>query len=126
MRTLSCDDPDYEPDYDNQHDSTDRRRAKGFNYHQGPEWVWLFGAYLRAWMHFARDGTDRAGLRRDVLRRLGPHWTMLQGGDFAGLVELTNRNGAYCRDSCATQAWSMATILEVLLAAENGPETCHK
>lgn len=33
---------------------------------------------------------------------------------WAGLPELTNKDGAVCHDSCATQAWSASTILDVL------------
>jgi glycogen debranching enzyme len=38
----------------------------------------------------------------------------LQENAYAGLPELTNSNGQHCNSACETQAWSAATILELL------------
>jgi hypothetical protein len=38
---------------------------------------------------------------------------LLHDSSYAGLPELTNSNGEPCPGSCPTQAWSMATLLEV-------------
>ncbi len=47
----------------------------------------------------------------EVLRR---HATCLQGNPFAGLPELTNKDGAACPGSCPSQAWSGAGMVEVI------------
>lgn len=108
MRTLDPEDPAYRPNYDNSDDSMDGQVARGANYHQGPEWVWLYGCHLQAMAKFGLIN------KANMLGRLNNHWNCLQSNDFAGLPELTNRDGSLCRDSCATQAWSSATILDAL------------
>ncbi|PJF17668.1 Glycogen debranching enzyme, partial [Paramicrosporidium saccamoebae] len=109
MRTLDPLDPSYRPDYNNGDDSQDPHIARGANYHQGPEWLWLLGFHLNALFHF------RQITSLEMLHRLQAHWKCLQG-DWEGLPELTNRDGAFCRDSCVSQAWSSATILDALLS----------
>ena len=113
MRTLDPDDWAYRGNYHNSDDSTDRTVAAGFNYHQGPEWLWPFGCFLQALIRFGRfpspDARDAA-----VYTLLQPHVALVQSPPWYGLPELTNANGAFCPDSCRTQAWSFATILEAL------------
>jgi glycogen debranching enzyme len=48
-----------------------------------------------------------------------PARSHIQTDPWAGIPELTNENGAYCSDSCNTQAWSASCLLDFL-------ETVHK
>lgn len=115
MRTLDPADWGYRPDYVNSLDNGDRAVAKGFNYHQGPEWLWPVGFYLRALIAFAGAlDLAPAALRHSVARLLRPHAAHIRASLWAGLPELTNRNGATCDDSCPSQAWSAATVLDAL------------
>ncbi|EFA84547.1 glycogen debranching enzyme [Heterostelium album PN500] len=45
--------------------------------------------------------------------------TYIQQSSYASLPELTNRDGAYCRDSCDSQAWSIGTIIASLCYLNN-------
>lgn len=118
MRTLDPIDMQYRPNYDNSNDSTDASIAKGLNYHNGPEWGWPLGYFLRAYLHF--DMLVGAGNKnpKETLHHL--HEILLtprryiQNDPWAGLPELTNENGSYCHDSCRTQAWSGSTLLDFL------------
>ncbi|KAA3676438.1 glycogen debranching enzyme [Paragonimus westermani] len=119
MRTLGPNDMAYRGDYYNDVDSTDYATAKGFNYHQGPEWLWPTGYYLRARLLFA--GILSANPRyksllnntmsecQNTLARLDK---TIRSTPWRSLPELTNSNGQFCRDSCAAQAWSVGCVLE--------------
>ena len=114
MKTLDPLDPMFSGKYRVSDQSDDWRTAGGFNYHQGPEWVWLFGCYLQCII--ISDGKLRA--RSRVYSLLRPHLEMINASEHGGLVELTDAGGDPCPDSCQIQAWSMATILDALISLE--------
>jgi glycogen debranching enzyme len=111
MRTLDPQDPHYRGDYDAGADSNDRTVAKGANYHQGPEWLWCTGFFYQAYIKYCcTTDQDKEKLRQSMLTLR----EALHNSPWKGLPELTNANGKPCPSSCPTQAWSAATMLDVL------------
>jgi glycogen debranching enzyme len=112
MRTLDRADWNYSGVYDN------GDASNGASYHQGPEWVWLFGHFVRAVVHFNESVLSGAQLQRKTRRLLDAHRKHLRenADGWFGLPELTNSDGATCHFSCPTQAWSFATLLEAMHA----------
>ncbi|KAK4560942.1 bifunctional 4-alpha-glucanotransferase/amylo-alpha-1,6-glucosidase [Recurvomyces mirabilis] len=117
MATLDPSDQEYHPDYINSDDSDNFQTAKGRNYHQGPEWCWPRGFFLRALLKFdlIRRTTreEKVEAFQQVTQRLHGCMQMIHDSPWAGLTELTNRNGSMCHDSCPTQAWSAGCIIDL-------------
>lgn len=122
MRTLDPSDYNYRPYYRNSEDSTDFLTAKGRNYHQGPEWVWCYGYFLRAYNYFhflynpkARNVSSTkpsSFLYQQLYKRLDGQRKWIRESPWAGLTELTNKNGELCSDSSPSQAWSTSCLLD--------------
>ena len=100
MRTLAASDPDYNGWYNNSDDSC------GYNYHNGPEWVWLFGHFVIACKKFSAF-SDEA-----ISAFMEPHARESKTSPWRSLPELTNMNGNFCEFSCPSQAWSVCCLLE--------------
>ena len=103
MATLDPSDLKYRPYYNNSEDSTDFQTSKGRNYHQGPEWLWPTGFFLRALLKFdlmrRQTKEERTEAFQQITRRLHGCKNAIRESPWAGLTELTNKNGEFCRDS---------------------------
>ncbi len=103
MATLDPSDLKYRPYYNNSEDSADFATAKGRNYHQGPEWLWPTGFFLRALLKFdlmrRETKEERVEAMMQIMRRLEGCKKAIQESPWRGLTELKNRNGEYCGDS---------------------------
>lgn len=96
----------FNPFYSNNDESSDFKTAHGFSYHNGPEWVWLYGFYVAAKCQFAK------GLRKEqLLGLLQNQCKYLLTDEWSSLPELTNRNGQYNDFSCKSQTWSISGFL---------------
>lgn len=114
IKTLDESDFNYNGYYDNSNDSYDRRIAQGFNYHNGPEWLWPVGYFLRSLLFYSKeDNQKKQESISYVKKHLGKLYDCMNSTDWKSLPELTNKNGQVCSHSCISQAWSFATIIEV-------------
>ena len=103
MATLDPSDFNYRPYYNNSEDSKDFATSKGRNYHQGPEWLWPTGFFLRAMLKFdlmrRTTAEGRTEAFQQTTRRLAGCKKAIEESPWAGLTELTNKNGEFCVDS---------------------------
>ncbi|KAJ4411109.1 bifunctional 4-alpha-glucanotransferase/amylo-alpha-1,6-glucosidase [Didymella pomorum] len=117
MKTLDPSDLNYRGYYINSEDSTDFHTSKGRNYHQGPEWLWPTGYFLRAFLKFdlkrRKTAEERVESYQQVTRRLAGCMKAIRESPWAGLTELTQKNGDFCGDSCPTQSWSASCIIDL-------------
>ena len=107
MATLDPSDFNYRPYYINSEDSGDFATSKGRNYHQGPEWVWPTGYFLRALLKFdlmrRHTKEERTEAFQQITRRLHECKRSIRESPWAGLPELTQKHGEFCGDSVSLE-----------------------
>ncbi|KAK6104908.1 glycogen debranching enzyme [Brugia pahangi] len=121
IKTLDPSDYNYCPFYNQDDDGTEKKTARGWSYHQGPEWLWVGMFFYRAKLAIAKiisEEKNRAEFyekaKRFVRSRMGAYWEHLKHSTWASLPELTNANGSPCYHSCGAQAWSIGCMLEMV------------
>lgn len=98
LRTLSPDDPRYQPVYRGD------QRARDAAYHMGMVWPWLLGPYL--------DAHRRIYGKGDILPRLlQPFVEHLREAGLGTISEIFEPEPPYRPVGCIAQAWSVAEIL---------------
>ena len=107
LRTLSPEDPEYQPHYGG--DMVARDNA----YHQGTTWVFPMGAYYMAYLKVY--GKEAAGYVRAQLDAMEP---MLREGCAGQLPEIYEGDFPTESKGCFGQAWSVGEILRVFEAIE--------
>ena len=109
VRTLDPEAPDYVPFYM----GTPSERDAG--YHQGTAWPWLLGPWFKAWRHAWPERTPATVDR--LLNDLHDH--LLHGG-LGSVSEILDADAPHAPRGCFAQAWSVASMLEIL--TEAGPD----
>ncbi|KAI1711883.1 glycogen debranching enzyme, glucanotransferase domain-containing protein [Ditylenchus destructor] len=119
--TLDPEDWAYNGNYNNDDDGTNKQTAKGWNYHQGPEWLWVASIYLSAKLKVAhrlkasgRNEKAWIDTLNEMKTRIHTYSNHLKISPWGSLPELTNQNGSPCLHSCPAQAWSVGCFLEAL------------
>lgn len=108
LRTLSPQDPQYQPFYGGSQFKRDMA------YHQGTTWVFPMGAYLRACLKvYGKEGIPQ------VKQALSNMENMLYEGCAGQLPEIYDGDSPQKGKGCYAQAWSVGEILRVYEELEN-------
>src|SRR5215475_12914685 len=103
LRSLSPDDPNYQPIY-----SGDLRSRDGA-YHQGTVWAWLIGPFVDAWLKVHPH--DRSTGRK-FLETFPQH---LSDNGIGTIGEVFDAREPHYAGGCIAQAWSIAEVLRAWL-----------
>ncbi|CAD8185334.1 unnamed protein product [Paramecium octaurelia] len=111
VKTLDPAASEYVHFYDNNDQSHIFNVSHGFSYHNGPEWVWVYGYFIKALIAIH----SKEHINRQLFYSyLSNHKVTLHQNEWYSLPEMTNGNGEYNIFSCRAQAWSIACILEAI------------
>lgn len=79
---------EYVPYYDNSDDGIQPKTAHGFSYHNGPEWVWMHGYYLKALLEINKRVPQFT--KEKLMSYLANHKRHITKSEWLSLPEMTN------------------------------------
>ena len=109
LRTLSPQDPQYQPYYGGE------QLKRDLAYHQGTTWVFPMGAYYRAFLKVNGNSRDAVEAVKVGLANIK---TMLRQGCAGQLPEIYDGENPSEGKGCFAQAWSVGEILRVYEAIQ--------
>ena len=110
LRTLSPEDPQYQPYYGGE------QLKRDMAYHQGTTWVFPMGAYYRACLKVHGNTPETVEAVKVGLANIK---TMMRQGCAGQLPEIYDGENPSEGKGCFAQAWSVGEILRVYEAIEN-------
>ena len=110
LRTLSPEDPQYQPYYGGE------QLKRDMAYHQGTTWVFPMGAYYRAYLRVHGNTPEAVETVKVGLANIK---TMMRQGCAGQLPEIYDGENPSEGKGCFAQAWSVGEILRVYAAIEN-------
>ena len=109
LRTLSPEDPQYQPYYGGE------QLKRDLAYHQGTTWVFPMGAYYRAYLKVHGNAPEAVDAVKMGLSNIK---TMLRQGCAGQLPEIYDGENPVEGKGCFAQAWSVGEILRVYEAIQ--------
>ena len=111
LRTLSPDDPQFQPHYGGS------QKKRDLAYHQGTVWPFPLGAYYLAYLKV--NGWSKAA-KETVYQQLNALESALREGCVGQLPEIYEGLNPGASQGCFAQAWSVGELLRVYEALEKG------
>ena len=109
LRTLSPEDPQYQPYYGGE------QLKRDLAYHQGTTWVFPMGAYYLAWLKVHGNSAEAVETVKVGLANIK---NMMRQGCAGQLPEIYDGDNPYEGKGCFAQAWSVGEILRVYAAIQ--------
>ena len=110
LRTLSPEDPQYQPYYGGE------QLKRDMAYHQGTTWVFPMGAYYRAYLKVSGNTAEAVEAVKVGLANIK---TMMRQGCAGQLPEIYDGDNPGEGKGCFAQAWSVGEILRVYEVIQN-------